>query len=336
MRLTTTQLNHAFVDALGQHVVHVDDITAPALTLELAPPLPQLVRVYLFNATNPQGGRVSDEHKIQLRVPGQARGARGNFDFSGGRSVILAGKVEDDDEFVLWDGTLYHDFTWSGNVQVLTATIEAARNNHAVATQQRRRRLGPETVIATPTALLADALQQRFAAGGPAATAVPPPAPAPPAAPTGGRAYIPPPRNQPEEPTTRVFEVDPDAIDRGTTAHKDTQDALAAALTARGIEALSPDAGDPKFDVAWKQKGVAYVTEVKSLTEANEERQLRLGLGQVLTYVHLLDWPHATEVRGVLAVERPPTAAYWTNLCAKHGVTLTWPEAYDELLIDDA
>jgi len=150
---------------------------------------------------------------------------------------------------------------------------------------------------------------------------------------TGGTVYAPPPRMSHPQPKTRVFEVDPDLIDRGTTAHMDIQDELAEALGVHGLEALSPKPGDPQFDIAWMQDEVAYVAEVKSLTDANEERQLRLGLGQVLSYVHLLDWPAAKARRAVLAVERQPRADYWTTLCAEHDVILTWPEAYGDLFI---
>ena len=147
--------------------------------------------------------------------------------------------------------------------------------------------------------------------------------------------YSPPQRHGSDaEPKTRVFEVDPDSIDRGTSAHMDIQDALAEAVRRHGLKPLSPGLGDPQFDIAWIKYGVAFITEVKSLTDANEERQLRLGLGQVLSYVHLLNWPDVQAVRGVLAVERRPTAAYWATLCPEHGVTLTWPEVYDGLIAD--
>lgn len=174
--------------------------------------------------------------------------------------------------------------------------------------------------------------------GVPAPAPVPPPPPPPPPGPlAGGKAYVAPPRNGPApEPKTRVFEFDPDLIDRGTEAHKDIQDALAAALQEPGLEPLSPEAGDPQFDIAWIQDDVAFITEVKSLTAANEEKQLRLGLGQVLSYVHLIDWPQVDAVRAVLAVERQPTADYWETLCAELGVILTWPEAYEELFDDPA
>jgi hypothetical protein len=98
-----------------------------------------------------------------------------------------------------------------------------------------------------------------------------------------------------------------------------------------GLVPLSPSSGDPQFDIAWMQDGVAFITEVKSLTDANEKWQLRLGLGQVLSYVHLLTWPGVQAVRAVLAVECQPKADYWTTLCAEHDVILTWPEAYNDL-----
>lgn len=333
-RLSSYELHAVFVAALGDHVVHVDNLYSPVLTLELAPPPPERLRVYLFNATNPPGGRSTPEHKIQLIVPGQSRAERGNFDFSDGRSVVLAGKVEDQDVFVLWDASLYRDFAAFSNVQVRTETIQEALAAQAITTQSRRLRLGDETVIVAPSALLADAIRMRFPAGAGAPATPAPTPPTPPVPDTGGTAYSPPPRTGHDEPKTRVFEVDPNLIDRGTTAHMDVQDALAEALENQGLQPLSPKPGDPLFDIAWRQDGVAYIVEVKSLTDANEERQLRLGLGQVLSYVHLLRWPDVQAVRAVLAVERKPTADYWTTLCAQHDVILTWPEAYDDLFVD--
>jgi len=334
-RLTSYELNQAFVAALDGHVVHVGDLHTRALTLELAPPLPERLRAYLFNATNPPGGRPTPEHKINLIAPGQGRGEPGNFDFSEDRSVVLAGKVEGQDIFVLWDAALHRDFGFSRNVQIRTATIQESQTSHAISTQSRRTKLGiNETVIVAPSALLAEAIVMRFAADT-SVPATPASAPPPPAVPAvGGKAYVPPPRIGLAADKTGVFEVDTDLIDRGTTAHMDVQDALAKALRIHGLEPLSPKPADPRFDIAWMQDGVAFITEVKSLTDVNEEWQLRLGLGQVLSYVHLLNWPTAHAVRAVLAVERRPTAYYWTTLCAEHDVILTWPEAYDDLFVD--
>lgn len=333
-RLTTVELHQRFKAALAERIVRADADAAEVLTLEAEDPLPPRLRVYLFNATNPPGGRsvAAPEHKIQLRVPGQARNQRGNFDFGDERSVIMAGYSEPDDVYVLWDASLHHDFAWSKNVQVKTSAVQEARDGNAIATRVRTVRLGQETIIVTPSGLLADAIEQRFAfAGAPAPPAHPPPPLG------GGQPYVAPPRGAAAEHAEAiVFSVDPDLVDRGTTAHMDIQDHLAGALAAHGLEPMSPLPADPQFDLAWKQEGVAFVVEVKSLTEANEERQLRLGLGQLLSYVHLLNWEGIEMVRGVLAVERQPTAEYWSTLCAEHDVLLTWPEALEEHLFEDA
>lgn len=146
----------------------------------------------------------------------------------------------------------------------------------------------------------------------------------------GGSDYKSPARQETNE-RRRVFEVDPDLVDRGTAAHMDVQDDLAEAIRSAGAEPRSPAPHDPKFDVAWQIGDSAFVVEVKSLTEENEDRQLRLGLGQVLSYAFLLDWPGVTDVQPVLAVERPPTNEHWGELCKEHGVILTWPEGFKDL-----
>lgn len=130
-----------------------------------------------------------------------------------------------------------------------------------------------------------------------------------------------------------VWEVAPDLKDRGTEAHKNVQNELAEAVRSAGLEPRSPDRPDPdpEFDVAWQQGDTVFVAEVKSLTEDNEVQQLRLGLGQVLNYAHLLDWPGVENVQPVLAVEHRPAAEYWVDLCKEHRVVLTWPGQFMEL-----
>ena len=129
----------------------------------------------------------------------------------------------------------------------------------------------------------------------------------------------------------KVFEVDPDLIDRGTNAHIDTQNTLRNAIVAAGLVPLSPAASDPQFDAAWVDGDAATVAEVKSLTDLNEERQLRLGLGQVLRYRHDLDWDAVTSVQAVLAVEREPTDRRWIEVCEENGVALVWPATFASL-----
>ena len=121
-----------------------------------------------------------------------------------------------------------------------------------------------------------------------------------------------------------VFARDPDLIDRGTAAHMHIQNLLSELVESRGFAPLRPIGVDPKFDLAWRVGSAAIVCEVKSLTADDEVSQLRLGLGQLLSYLYKLSWPGTDEVRGVLAVEREPVDADWVSICAAGGVVLTW------------
>jgi hypothetical protein len=87
---------------------------------------------------------------------------------------------------------------------------------------------------------------------------------------------------------------------------------------------LRPLPEEPDFDLAWKDGGCLNVAEVKSVTDLNEEGQLRLGLGQVLRYRHALAGRHDGPVRAVLVAERKPRDEGWITLCAELGVVLTW------------
>jgi hypothetical protein len=121
------------------------------------------------------------------------------------------------------------------------------------------------------------------------------------------------------------FAVDPNIVDRGLRGHAVTQNWLAAEVRSRGMDPRSPGPGDVNFDLAWKSAdGTVFVAEVKSTTQSNEEKQLRLGLGQVLRYRQLLS-ADGGRVCGVLAIEEPPSDPTWSELCTQVGVTLMWP-----------
>jgi hypothetical protein len=130
----------------------------------------------------------------------------------------------------------------------------------------------------------------------------------------------------PSDPFTR----DPNAVDRALQAHADTQNALNDFLVAKGARTWSPGAPDPDFDLAWRLGKFTFVGEVKSLLKSNEDRQLRLGLGQVLDYQELMAARYPG-VRAVLAVEVQPQDPRWLRLCERHGVILVWPGSFDAL-----
>jgi hypothetical protein len=75
------------------------------------------------------------------------------------------------------------------------------------------------------------------------------------------------------------------------------------------------------------------VVEIKSITKANEERQLRLGLGQVLRYRDLARVRGAV-ARAWLVTERPPIDESWERFCADLDVVLAWPTAFETRLLD--
>jgi len=161
LQLSAEQLHEVFLGALGGRVTSHSTTSAKPLEVDLVAPLPSHVRVYLYNATHPPGGRTMGEHKVQLMLPGQLRGERANFDHSGGRIVLLAGYEAEMGVFVLWDAGLYRNFPFSRNVQVKAETIYEA---YATGLALQERRLwghDKEILIAAFAPRLADAIHMR-------------------------------------------------------------------------------------------------------------------------------------------------------------------------------
>lgn len=123
------------------------------------------------------------------------------------------------------------------------------------------------------------------------------------------------------------FSIDPAIVERGLRSHAATQNALADFLKARQLLPLSPSPNEPSYDIAWKHNDEEiWIAEIKSVTNANEEKQLRLGLGQVLRYCHILKTKG--NVHGVLVIERAPSDQTWIDLCEAHNILLVWPEIF--------
>jgi len=120
------------------------------------------------------------------------------------------------------------------------------------------------------------------------------------------------------------FSVDPALVERGVRSHACTQNKIADFLAVLGVSPRSSTNLEPNFDIAWQHAERFYVAEVKSLTDQNEEKQMRLGLGQVLRYAHLMRSVNAVPV---LVVEREPRDSSWIDLCSRLGVILVWPSS---------
>ncbi len=114
-------------------------------------------------------------------------------------------------------------------------------------------------------------------------------------------------------------------LDRGTAAHETVLKALVEHLRQRGIDLMAPARKAPKFDAGWSVGDTVYVAEVKSLGSANEDQQIRLGMGQVLDYVYQLERLRPVGVlQPVLVLERRPEDNRWASLFASRQVLLTW------------
>lgn len=139
-RLNKQALNTVFLEGLGAHAVWHSDIASSPLLVDLQPRRLRL-RVYLWNCTNPPGGRALDEYKIQVTLPGQRRGERGRLDYSDGRLPVIGALIRDGDDvcFAFWDADKHSDFAYSCSMQIkaevivrslCTSVSETVRNNN--------------------------------------------------------------------------------------------------------------------------------------------------------------------------------------------------------------
>lgn len=160
MSAITVRLHRAFLDALDEHVVAFGDLRKKPLNLDLALPLPQHLRLYLYSLV--VGGKSRPgEFKAVLRVPGQVAGEYGSFDHSGQRLAVLAAYRSDLDVFVLWDASIHSRFKYAGNMQVKDAIVAQAAAS-GWAEQRRALRSGvTEVVFACRSSSLARAIAAR-------------------------------------------------------------------------------------------------------------------------------------------------------------------------------
>lgn len=159
--LSLIELHRVFIKSLGNSVITHSDLDKRPLEINLLPPLPNKVRLYIYNITHPPGGRTLGEHKIQIIFPGQKRGERVEFDHSGGRIVLLAGYEPEIQVFTLWDAGLYVNIPFSRNVQVRPKSMYEALAGKISRQERVIVGQGREEVITAPRNKLFDALYLR-------------------------------------------------------------------------------------------------------------------------------------------------------------------------------
>ena len=131
---------------------------------------------------------------------------------------------------------------------------------------------------------------------------------------------------------SELWSRDPDEYDRSSNAHSWVQNELSNFLLSNGIQSLEANIPqEPRFDIGWWRGTALYIAEVKSTKPSNEEKQLRLGLGQVLRYCSQLR-QQFDDVRPVLVAEAEPADATWLVTCQQLGVLLSWPSTFPTLV----
>ncbi len=165
-KLSIIELNTLFLQKLNSDYVLLSSISEKPLMLSL--PIGKIekkLRIYIYNCTNPPGGRQLDEYKIQLIMPNQKRGERGKLDFSEDCIVLLVGYAQiglnkDDGVFILWDSLCHEEFAYSANVQIRYPLLINAMNNGIGINQKRGNK---EIVITARTDYLLEAIIKRIA-----------------------------------------------------------------------------------------------------------------------------------------------------------------------------
>lgn len=165
-KLSIYELNSLFIKKLNTDYVLLSSINEKPLLISL--PIGKIekkLRIYIFNCTNPPGGRQLDEYKIQLIMPNQKRGERGRLDFSDDCIVLLVGYAQiglknDDGVFILWDPLCHEEFAYSTNVQIRYPLLINAVNNGIGINEKRGNK---EIVITARTDFLLEAIIKRIA-----------------------------------------------------------------------------------------------------------------------------------------------------------------------------
>jgi len=124
----------------------------------------------------------------------------------------------------------------------------------------------------------------------------------------------------------------PDTVGRGVNAHRRLEAEFGDFLRSQGREPLSPRPGDPNFDIAWRDPGLA-IAEMKSLTRVNETQQLRTAIGEIVEFAARVGTAKApVTVKKVIVVEREPSAPHWVETCGSADIRLVWPGCFENAL----
>ena len=164
-KLKKQELNRRFIEGLGGHVVWASDDDSAPLLIDIcsnkdATGAEYRLRAYLYNLTNPPGGRAADEYKAQIILPGQQKKERASLDYSDGRFPLLVAYAQEGEDgvFVLWDADMHNNIAFSSNIQVKSDAIIMALYKKIV----RSCRTNNEIIVSARPQYLYEAIKERM------------------------------------------------------------------------------------------------------------------------------------------------------------------------------
>lgn len=161
-KLKKQELNKLFLNGLGSYVKWSSGEDSAPLLVDIQAPtgIEYRLRAYLFNLTNPPGGRATDEYKAQLILPGQKKKQKASLDYSDGRLPLLVAYAREgnDGVFVLWDADKHDVISFSSNIQVKADAIIMAAYKRVVCSK----RTNNEVIVSARPQYLYDAIKARI------------------------------------------------------------------------------------------------------------------------------------------------------------------------------
>lgn len=162
-RLTQPELHRLFLQDIGNYGIDIEDTGRKPLKFRLSSPFDRDVKVYIFNCTEPPGGRSIDEFKVQLILDNQKRGQRGKFDDSDGRTILIVGYAypffdKEAGIWILFELDKHRKFAYSANIQIYLKQILKTLEEDVFVHQKHNK----EIVVLSQRQHLVKALQKRF------------------------------------------------------------------------------------------------------------------------------------------------------------------------------
>ncbi|HZR00548.1 MAG TPA: hypothetical protein VFC93_17245 [Chloroflexota bacterium] len=162
-------LHQKILVALGDLVRTHDDLDKIPFVVRLTSDVGLSVFAFTLTPSKSATGRPTGEHKAQLIVPGQKRGAgeKGRLLVAPYSAPVIAAWSPQYDVFVLWDGYAHEEFAYSKNMQVKDTALSEAQTRGVYEVQRNLPALGGvrrglETVVVCTPSQLKDGIQRRI------------------------------------------------------------------------------------------------------------------------------------------------------------------------------